>query len=151
MITNVIILLIIIVIISQRKWAKGSDLNAGPDVHRRFSSACPRRGGLWWSTGPGGTRTGGRRWDCVLQEEEEATSGGLISMKCHSTAVTESRMWAVVVIAVPTRGLEPLDVARCAEVEAPQVEEEEQQGDDGDEDERDDGGGHDHHANILEK
>lgn len=53
--------------------------------------------------------------------------------------------------AVPTGGLEPLDVARRAEVEAPQVEEEEHQGDDGDEDERDDGGGHGHHANILEK
>lgn len=52
---------------------------------------------------------------------------------------------------MPTCGLEPLDVARRAEVEAPQVEEEEQEGDDGDEDERDDGGGHGHHADVLEK
>lgn len=77
---------------------------------------------------------------------ETSTSRGLFY--CHFTAMRESRVRVVV---VPTCGLEPLDVTRRAEVEAPQVEEEEQEGDDGDEDERNDGSGHSHHANILEK
>lgn len=78
----------------------------------------------------------------------ETTSGWLFPLSYDFTAARESWMQVVV---VPTGGLEPLDVTRRAEVEAPQVEEEEQEGDDRDEDERNDGGGHGHHADILEK
>lgn len=81
----------------------------------------------------------------------QPAEGGFTVIHCDFSAVRECRTCGGGTAAVPTCGLEPLDGARRAEVEAPQVEEEEQEGDDGDEDERDDGGGHGHHADVLEK
>lgn len=52
-----------------------TDVNAGPDRHRRISETSPLPEMLGWSTGPEEMRTGGRRLDFELWEDNEHTLG----------------------------------------------------------------------------
>ena len=49
-----------------------ADLSAGPDGRRRLSGTSPPLQRLGSSTGPEETRTGGRRLDSELQEDDKA-------------------------------------------------------------------------------